>query len=381
MTSLPITYVPPPAAPHNKQHVLKFRIVDAAQSFPELGDFQRVYEEKELIEAENEARDRKKNPKAMSGKGFSQFAQQMKEEKEPLNHYDREAIIAADQGTHEYLCSVTSNAQRVDEVDPSAVVMYSRKKPEAQFVTFVAVVRSDGIQLMPVTGNMYEAKRRPSTSGRRNMDRRQHDGEREKKEASEMLRQMGAHHRFEEHEKDVSRYVAAGSNDDVGENMVDDLNRRLDITSGDLDIDAGEGHDGAGFEDPKADTLEDEARDEAAVEGIDRDIDGELDKIQGNPEDPEASAAPKKTEEKKSDKKRNRADLEGTIESKLRAGSLSAEQAKKWIKDLQEEFDVTQEQLKDTIMQMTQYRGEGASKELMLKQKAAAGGGAKKHKN
>jgi len=190
MTSLPITYLPAPSFPHNKQHVLKFRIADATQKFPELGDFQRVYEEKELIEAENEARDRKKNPKAAPGKGFSQFAQQMKEEKEPLNHYDREAIIAADQNAQEYLCSVTSNAHRVDEVDPAAVVLcvqhrstprnivtlclrYSRKKPEPHSVQFVAIVRSDGIQLTPVTGNLYEAKRRPSTSGRRNMERRQ----------------------------------------------------------------------------------------------------------------------------------------------------------------------------------------------------------------
>ena len=47
----------------------------------------------------------------------------MKEEKEPLNHYDREAIIGADQNAQEYLCSVTSNANRVDEVDPAAIVM------------------------------------------------------------------------------------------------------------------------------------------------------------------------------------------------------------------------------------------------------------------
>ena len=50
---------------------------------------------------------------------------------------------------------------------------YSRKKPEPLFVQFVAIVRSDGIQLTPVTGNLYEAKRRPNTSGRRNMERRQ----------------------------------------------------------------------------------------------------------------------------------------------------------------------------------------------------------------
>jgi hypothetical protein len=32
------------------QHVFKFRISDAPPTFPELADFQRVYEEKELIE-------------------------------------------------------------------------------------------------------------------------------------------------------------------------------------------------------------------------------------------------------------------------------------------------------------------------------------------
>jgi hypothetical protein len=286
MTSLPITYHQPPNPSHNLQHVFKFRITDASPKFPELADFQRVYEEKELIEAENEARERKKIQKP-PGRRISDFAQQMKEEKEPLNHYDREAIIAVEQGGQEYLCSVTSNAFRVDEVDPNAIV-HSRKKPVPQFVQFVAVVRSDSIQLTPVTGNVYEAKRRPSTSGRRNLDRRQYDGEREKKVGNEMLRLLGAHRKLEVYDKEANKYSAFGSAEDISENNLDDIHRRIDIDTNDLDLDPGQGMDDAGFEPINADILEDQARDEAAVEGINMDVDGELDKFLSNPDDMEA---------------------------------------------------------------------------------------------
>ena len=121
-----------------------------------------------------------------------------------------------------------------------------------------------------------------------------------------------------------------------------------------MDMDHGDGFDGAGFEDPKADTAADELRDGEAVEGVNIDVEGELEKIQGNGDDGEGGAVVKKGEEKKSDKKRNRADLEGTIENKLRGGSLSAEQAKTWIKELQDTFDVTQEQLKEQLKLLTQ---------------------------
>jgi hypothetical protein len=378
MTSLPITYHQPPNPSHNLQHVFKFRITDASPKFPELADFQRVYEEKELIEAENEARERKKIQKP-PGRRISDFAQQMKEEKEPLNHYDREAIIAVEQGGQEYLCSVTSNAFRVDEVDPNAIV-HSRKKPVPQFVQFVAVVRSDSIQLTPVTGNVYEAKRRPSTSGRRNLDRRQYDGEREKKVGNEMLRLLGAHRKLEVYDKEANKYSAFGSAEDISENNLDDIHRRIEIDTNDLDLDPGQGMDDAGFEPINADILEDQARDEAAVEGINMDVDGELDKFLSNPDDMEADASMKKGDDKKGVKKKIRADLPGAIEAKLRAGSLSKEQAKKWMKQLLDEFDVNMEQLKQQLEELTEYRGQDDSKELMLKQKVAVASVAKKQR-
>jgi hypothetical protein len=364
MTSLPITYLPPPPTPQNLQHVIKFRISDGPK-FPELADFQRLYEEKELIEAENEARERKKIIKPPARK-ISDFAQQMKEEKEPLNHYDREAIFAHEQSAlnQEYLCSVTSNAYRVDAVDPAAG--YRKPKPEPQFVQFVAIVHSDSIQLTPVTGNLYEAKRRPSTMGRRNLDRRQHDGEREKKDANEMLRALGAHRKIEAHDKDVNKYMAFGSADDTAENNVDDIHRRIDIDTNDLDMDVGEGHDAAGFEPVNADVADDQARDEALHGDVNIDVENELERSLFNPDAMEDIV--KTGDEKKSLKKKNRSDLPATIESKLRAGSLSVEQAKKWMKQLLDEFDVNKDQLTEELKKMAEYRGEEGSKELMLKQ-------------
>ena len=153
-------------------------------------------------------------------------------------------------------------------------------------------------------------------------------------------------------------------------NITRDHRRRLDIDSKDLDMDHGDGFDGAGFEDPKADTAADELRDGEAVEGVNIDVEGELEKIQGNGDDGEGGAVVKKGEEKKSDKKRNRADLEGTIENKLREGSLSVEQAKTWIKELQDDFDVTQEQLKKALKRVTWFGLVGDCKLLMLKQQA-----------
>jgi len=135
-------------------------------------------------------------------------------------------------------------------------------------------------------------------------------------------------------------------------------------------MDHGDGFDGAGFEDPKADTAADELRDGEAVEGVNIDVEGELEKIQGNGDDGEGGAVVKKGEEKKSDKKRNRADLEGTIENKLREGSLSVEQARTWIKELQDNFDVTQEQLKKALKRVTWFGFVGDCKLLMLKQQA-----------
>jgi hypothetical protein len=366
MTSLPITYLPPPPAPHSLQHVVKFRISDSPK-FPELADFQRLYEEKELIEAENEARERKKIIKPPAKK-ISDFAQQMKEEKEPLNHYDREAIFAHEHSAlnQEYLCSVTSNAYRVDAVDPAAG--YRKPKPDPQFVQFVAIVHSDSIQLTPVTGNLYEAKRRPSTTGRRNLDRRQHDGEREKKEANEMLRALGAHRKIEAHDKDVNKYMALGSADDNAENNVDDIHRRIDIDSNDLDMDVGEGHDAAGFEPVNADVADDQARDEALHGEVNIDVDNELERSLFNPDAIEDHG--KASDDKKSVKKKNKSDLPAAIESKLRAGSLSVDQAKKWMKQLLDEFDVNKDQLMEELKKLAEYRGEEGSKELVLKQKA-----------
>jgi hypothetical protein len=373
MNSLPIVYQPAPNPSHNLQHVFKFRISDAPPTFPELADFQRVYEEKELIEAENEARERKKMAKPPSKK-ISDFAQQMKEEKEPLNHYDREAIFSAEQSAlnQEYLCSVTSNAHRVDEVDPT---VYRKPKPEPLFVQFVAVVRSDRIELTPVSGNLYEAKRRPSTTGRRNLDRRQHDGEREKKDANEMLRLLGAHRKLEVHDKDVNKYMGVGSADDTAENNTDDIHRRIDIDSNDLDIDKGEGMDDAGFEDPNADGAEEQKKNEDAAEQINLDPEGQLDKYHAD--DMEALEALNRVEQKAA-KKKNRSELPGTIEAKLRSGSLSVGEAKKWISQLMEEFDVNKEQLMDQLKDLTEYRGSDSSKELVLKQKAPAIGGVAK---
>jgi hypothetical protein len=367
MTSLPITYLPAPPASHKLQHVVKFRISDSPK-FPELADFQRLYEEKELIEAENEARERKKIIKPPAKK-ISDFAQQMKEEKEPLNHYDREAIFSHEQSAlnQEYLCSVTSNAFRVDVVDPAAG--YRKPKPEPAFVQFVAIVHSDSIQLTPVTGNLYEAKRRPSTTGRRNLDRRQHDGEREKKDANEMLRALGAHRKIEAHDKDVNKYMAFGSADDTAENNVDDIHRRIDIDSNDLDMDVGEGHDAAGFEPVNADVMGDQIRDEALHGEVNLDVDNELERSLFNPDAMEDSV--KAADEKKTVRKKNRSELPATIESKLRAGSLSVDQAKKWMKQLLDEFDVNKDQLTEELKKMAEYRGAEGSKELMLKQSAS----------
>ena len=372
MTSLPIIYLPPPPVP-NMQHVVKFRISDSSK-FPELADFQRLYEEKELIEAENEARERKKSIKP-AAKKISDFAQQMKEEKEPLNHYDREAIFSAEQSdlNQEYLCSVTSNAYRVDAVDPDAG--YRKPKPEPQFVQFVAIVHNDRIQLTPVSGNLYEAKRRPTTTGRRNLDRKQHDGEREKKDANEMLRALGAHRKIEAHDKDVNKYTAFGSADDMGDNNVDDIHRRTNIDSNDLDMDVGEGQDAAGFEPVDADVIQDQARDEAMHGDVNIDVENELERSLFNPDAMEDHV--KAGDEKKVVKKKNRSDLPATIESKLRAGSLSVDEAKKWMKQLLDEFDVDKQQLQDQLKALTEYRGEDGSKELMLKQTAP---GAKKQR-
>jgi hypothetical protein len=381
MASLPITYHPAPHHSQILQHVFKFRTADASQKFPELADFQRVYEEKELIEAENEARERKKFAKPPSKK-ISDFAQQMKEEKEPLNHYDREAIFAAEHGAanHEYLCSVTSNAHRVDEIDPAAG--YRKPKPEPQFVQFVAIVHSDSIHLTPVSGNMYEAKRRPNTSAKRNLDRRQHDGEREKKDANELLRALGAHRKLEAHDKDVNKYMARGSADETGENNTDDIHRRTDIDSKDLDMDVGEGMEEGGFEREYAETAEAQAQDEAAIENlVQLDIEGDLEKVLFNPEEAEANAALKASDDKKVVKKKNRADLPAAIETKLRAGSLTLEQARKWMKQLLDEFDINRDQLMEQLKDLTEYSGEEGSKELILKQKApVAGGIAKKQR-
>jgi hypothetical protein len=373
MTSLPIFYQPPPNASLNLQHVFKFRISDTPPTFPELADFQRVHEEKELIEAENEARERKKMAKPPSKK-ISDFAQQMKEEKEPLNHYDREAIFSAEQSAlnQEYLCSVTSNAHRVDEVDPT---VYRKPKPEPLFVQFVAIVRSDRVELTPVSGNLYEAKRRPSTTGRRNLDRRQHDGEREKKDANEMLRLLGAHRKLEAHDKDLNKYMAVGGGDDTAENNTDDIHRRIDIDSNDLDMDVVEGMDGAGFEDPNAETAEEQKKNEERAEGVNLDAEGQLDKYHAD--EMEAMEALNGIAAKAA-KKKNRSELPGTIETKLRAGSLSVAEAKKWISQLMEEFDVNKEQLMDQLKDLTEYRGSDASKELILKQKAPATGGVAK---
>ena len=42
-----------------------------------------------------------------------------------------------------------------------------------------------------------------------------------------MLRRLGAHRKLDEHEKDVSSYMAGGAGDDAdGENIVDDTNRQ-----------------------------------------------------------------------------------------------------------------------------------------------------------
>ena len=77
-----------------------------------------------------------------------------------------------------------------------------------------------------------------------------------------------------------------------------------------------------------------------------------------------------------SSNKRSRADLIGAIHLKLRAGPLSKDQARQWIKELLDEFDVTHDHLKTTIMRQTEYRGEGESKQLMLRQSSAVGAAA-----
>lgn len=66
----------------------------------------------------------------------------------------------------------------------------------------------------------------------------------------------------------------------------------------------------------------------------------------------------------------------GAIHLKLRAGPLSKDQARQWIKELLDEFDVTYDHLKTTIMRQTEYRGEAESKQLMLRQSSAVGAAA-----
>jgi hypothetical protein len=212
------------------------------------------------------------------------------------------------------------------------------------------------------------------------LDRRQYDGEREKKVGNEMLRLLGAHRKLEVYDKEANKYSAFGSAEDISENNLDDIHRRIEIDTNDLDLDPGQGMNDAGFEPINADILEDQARDEAAVEGINMDVDGELDKFLSNPDDMEADASMKKGDDKKGVKKKIRADLPGAIEAKLRAGSLSKEQAKKWMKQLLDEFDVNMEQLKQQLEELTEYRGQDDSKELMLKQKVAVASVAKKQR-